>query len=277
MPAFRGINFRSGDLAEQLGIILLQNLALVAPIPRTEDVGIDAVVTLIREYDERRYLAEDNFFVQIKSESVSSINFSGEQVKWLYALELPFFVASIDKSISTINLFCAHCLSDALVTNHGRSSITIFLDTEKTDNELVDKDDNEVHIGPPVMSWSLKDIEENVYLPKQFYEVIKSHIVLYKSSIKTRNIGWINYVVWKTNEPAKHIGFKSAISRTPQESLNNAYDEMMPFFCIWQQEIMRTRNWAAAKDVVSLLDKTKALIDALNAKEVNSSEDVITW
>lgn len=39
MPAKRSINFRSGDLAEQLGLLILQNIALVAPIPRTEDRG----------------------------------------------------------------------------------------------------------------------------------------------------------------------------------------------------------------------------------------------
>jgi hypothetical protein len=266
MPAFRGINIRSGDLAEQLGLLLLQNLALVAPIPRTEDVGIDAVATLIREDDAGRYLAEDNFFVQIKSESVSSIEFSGKQVKWLYDLELPFFVASIDRSRSSINLFCAHRLSDALITNNDRQSIIIFLDNVKTSNELVESDDNEVHIGPPVMSWSLKELEEDKDLPGKFYNVIKSHVSLYKSSIKTRNVGWIEYVAWKTNEPAKHIGFKSAISRAPQESLDNAYDEMMPFFVTWQQELIRTRKWSAAGDVVSLLDKTKIIIDALNVE-----------
>ena len=39
VPARRGKNFRSGDLAEQLGLYLLQSMALVAPVPRTEDVG----------------------------------------------------------------------------------------------------------------------------------------------------------------------------------------------------------------------------------------------
>jgi hypothetical protein len=133
-------------------------------------------------------------------------------------------------------------------------------------SELVDRNDNEVHIGPPVVSWSLKDLEEDEDLPDMFYRVMKSHIDLYKSSLKTRNVGWIEYVVWKTNEPARHFGFKSSISRTPQESLDNAYDEMMPFFVTWQQELIRTRNWAAARDVVSLLDETKVIIDDLNAR-----------
>ena len=60
MPARRGKNFRSGDLAEQLGLYLLQSVALVAPVPRTEDIGIDVVCTLISEYDQYSYLAEDS-------------------------------------------------------------------------------------------------------------------------------------------------------------------------------------------------------------------------
>jgi hypothetical protein len=266
MVAFRGKNLRSGDLSEQLGLLLLQNLALVAPVPRTEDVGIDAVVTLIRENDAKRYLAEDNFFVQIKSESVSSIKFEGKQVRWLYSLELPYFVASIDRSRSSINLFCAHRLSDALITNHDRKTLLIFLDSEKTTNELVNGDDNEVHIGPPIMSWSLKDLEEDEELPNKFYKIIKSHILLYKSSLKTRNVGWIEYIQWQTNEPARQVGLKMAFSREPQESLEKAYDEMMPFFLIWQQELVRTKNWASARDVVSLLEKAKLIIGQPNTR-----------
>ena len=43
VPARRGKNFRSGDLAEQLGLYLLQSMALVAPVPRTEDVGLSTL------------------------------------------------------------------------------------------------------------------------------------------------------------------------------------------------------------------------------------------
>ena len=52
MVAFRGKNLKSGDLAGQLGILLLQNVCLVAPIPRTEGVGIDVVATLIQKAQE---------------------------------------------------------------------------------------------------------------------------------------------------------------------------------------------------------------------------------
>jgi hypothetical protein len=33
----------------------------------------------------------------------------------VYALELPFFIASIDRTQARIKLFCAHRLSDAFI------------------------------------------------------------------------------------------------------------------------------------------------------------------
>ena len=55
VPGARGKNLRSGDLAEQLGLFMLQHVAIVVPMPRTEDIGIDAVVTLLRNSDARRF------------------------------------------------------------------------------------------------------------------------------------------------------------------------------------------------------------------------------
>jgi len=39
MPGRLRTSFRSGNLAEQLGLLLLRGIAAVADVPRTEDVG----------------------------------------------------------------------------------------------------------------------------------------------------------------------------------------------------------------------------------------------
>lgn len=70
-------------MAEASALLLLQQVALVAPVPRTEDVGVDAVVTLHQAFDQRRLIAEDSLFVQIKSAGVDCIECSAEEVKWL--------------------------------------------------------------------------------------------------------------------------------------------------------------------------------------------------
>src|SRR5689334_5247257 len=58
MPGVRDRNLRSGDLQEGLGIFLLKAVALVAPVPRPEDVGNDAFATLIRPEGTRRLIPD---------------------------------------------------------------------------------------------------------------------------------------------------------------------------------------------------------------------------
>ena len=52
MPGIRLTSFRSGDLAEDLGIFLLKGVAVVAEVECQEDVGLDAVATLLRPDDD---------------------------------------------------------------------------------------------------------------------------------------------------------------------------------------------------------------------------------
>ncbi len=76
MPGRRGKNLRSGDLAEELGNLLLKGLAAVAEVPRPEDVGFDSVATLLREDGAGFLYAEDPFYVQFKSASVESVTYA---------------------------------------------------------------------------------------------------------------------------------------------------------------------------------------------------------
>src|SRR5689334_9242475 len=41
---------RSGDRAEQVGIDMLRDIAAVAPVPREEDFGIDAIATILENH-----------------------------------------------------------------------------------------------------------------------------------------------------------------------------------------------------------------------------------
>ena len=69
MPGRLRTSFRSGNLAEHLGLLLLKGIAAVADVPRTEDVGLDAVATLLRRASDGNCYAEDGFVVQLKSYS----------------------------------------------------------------------------------------------------------------------------------------------------------------------------------------------------------------
>src|SRR6185437_17013963 len=98
-----GKDWRKGDLAEGLGLELLRPFAFIAPVPRPEDVGIDAVTTLFRP-ENKRLFAEDSFLVQVKAESVRHIKYCGEQLEWLRA-KLPLFWLSLDLANATAELW----------------------------------------------------------------------------------------------------------------------------------------------------------------------------
>ncbi|HWW40839.1 hypothetical protein [Pedobacter sp.] len=200
MPAFRGVNLRSGDLAEQLGILLLQSVALVAPIPRTEDVGIDVVSTLIKKYDGYKYIAEDSFFVSIKSASITEILFEGDQIQWLKDLHLPLFIATVDRRTSTMKLYTTQSLSVAFASNSELRKVNLQL-MEKYDGELGKVDEElDLPIGPPVLKWTLNDIETNPNFVQQFYDLMKTHVTIAKKSIETRRVGYVDLMVWKTGK-----------------------------------------------------------------------------
>jgi hypothetical protein len=258
MVAIRGKNLRSGDLAEELGVLLLQHLVLVAPIPRTEDVGIDVVATLLSDFDKRCLLAEDNFFVQIKSMSVGKIEYSAHQIDWLYKLELPFFVATIDRSNSSIQLFCAHRLSNAFITNHERKKVVLHFDDYDITNELVAKDNENVHIGPPVAEWSVASLMSDDSFPETFYQVLKEHISIYKKNLAWRKVGWIELCGWETNELPYVFGRAGAESRNFADSQKIVEDALDPYLSKWLMGMQLKNQWTTtAESVYSLMSKIR--------------------
>lgn len=258
MVAIRGKNLRSGDLAEELGILLLQNLVLVSPVPRTEDVGIDVVATLLSDFDKRRLLAEDNFFVQIKSSSVNEIEYTEHQIDWLYKLELPFFIATIDRKKSSIKLFITHRLSNAFITNHERKKVVIHFDDIDTTDEFVNKDNENVHIGPPVMEWSVASLMDDDSFPEIFYQVMKEHISIYKKNIAWRKVGWVELCSWETNTKPYVFGRAGAESRTFSDSQKIVEDALDPYLSKWLMSMQLKNEWTStAESVFSLMSKIR--------------------
>lgn len=252
MPAFRGKNLRSGDLAEQLGVLLLQNVALVAPIPRTEDVGIDVIATLIRNFDGYKYIAEDSFFVQLKSSSVTEITFKDEQINWLAELQLPFFIASVDRKTSTINLYSTHYLSDVLVVNPNRKAITLDL-TKTSSYDCCDKNESiKVPIGPCILSWSIDTFSTNDNFINEFYQLLKSHILLTKKSIETRRVGVVELISWETGKEPVLIGTKIKALK----SSNNTDKVITPYFNALIQQLTSGEDLFTTRSLYRLLEKT---------------------
>jgi len=91
MPGRLDSNLRQGNFQEELGVLLLRTFCAVAPVPRTEDVGVDVVATLLERIDNRVLFAKENFLIQLKASSVSHILYEGDSLKWLLSLKIPLF------------------------------------------------------------------------------------------------------------------------------------------------------------------------------------------
>lgn len=263
MPTFRGTNFRSGDLAEATALLLLQQVALVAPIPRTEDVGIDAVVTLHRDFDQYRLIAEDSIFVQIKSSNVTCVEYSDTEVKWLYELDLPLFYASFDMTTCSVSLYCAQQMAEAFITNHDRKKLSIYFDGTPDPFEIVEAVNDEVHLGPPIIVWNMTQCSsDRKSLREKFYSIVKPHVEIQKSNLVYREVGRVENCDWRTNEiPARGL-WKTASAKQPGEILNAAYLKLLPFFNIWLLEVTHARDWKKARDLWKLLERLRQHLDS---------------
>ena len=150
MAGRRDANLRSGDLAEDVGNLLLKQLAFVVPVPRAEDFGIDAVATLVRR-DGRFLYAEDSFLVQYKAASKADVSYKDHEIDWLFDLQLPLFLAWVDRARFRIRLYSVtqHTLNCMPYRRFGLHSTVRFVPDERgvraeADNSLI------VGLGQPL-------------------------------------------------------------------------------------------------------------------------------
>ena len=197
MPGRRGKNLRSGDLAEELGVLLLKGIAAVAEVPRPEDIGFDGVATLLRDDGTGLLYAENSFCVQIKSASVDSVDYEGYEAEWLMNLKLPLFIGSVNSKDSTISLYTTFSLSFMAALEYSNYT-KLSLHMQKTE-ESDPKGERSLNIGPPLLKWGFEDLQSPEFR-KKAYEMLKTVIAAEERNIKYRKIRYIESINWETNE-----------------------------------------------------------------------------
>jgi hypothetical protein len=197
--------FRSGDLNEELGILLLKGVAAVATVARPEDIGIDAIATLLREADDNLLFAENSFYVQLKSAYETTVKYQGHEVRWLEGLKLPFFIGSVDKRGTSLTLYAAHRLSQALIENSWEE-IELVLNPENhvafgfnAATEEVGTKTRKVDIGPPLLRWAVEDLS-NPERMRQLYACLKPYLDAEQKNIDFRPVRYYQSISWKTGE-----------------------------------------------------------------------------
>lgn len=261
MPGRRHKHFRSGDLNEELGIVLLKGIAAVAEVPRPEDVGIDAVATLLREGPDNFLIAEDSFYVQFKSSSVRKVKYSEHEVRWLESLKLPFFIGSVRKADAAIDLFATHRLSKALLERPYNEielalepkmeAILGSLDTEVED--IID-DYRCVNVGPPLLSWSVSDLADSGFT-QQAYAVLKPYLEAEQRNVDYRGIRYIEVIEWVTNEPPRcKQGSMHFQSFGCDEEIQRVFRSMAPHIVALWMRVLGTNDRQLLEVILQLVN-----------------------
>jgi hypothetical protein len=185
-------NLRRGNLAEGLGVEMLRAFAAVAPVPRTEDVGIDAVVTLLRPVGRSLY-AEDSCYVQFKARSVRKLEYAGEAFEWIRNLQMPMFIASVDLDCSEIELYSTH---NAVSRVHGSVAGGVVLYLDPTPIRI----DQQVHVdlGMPAMRWSAEQAASEGF-HNRAYQIMREWIYLEQNNRRLRELSSSAQINWETN------------------------------------------------------------------------------
>ncbi len=249
MPGVRDRNLRSGDLQEELGIFLLKAVALVAPVPRPEDVGNDAFATLIRPEGTRRLIPDLSFLVQLKSASVTSVSYTTpEEMAWISALEVPLFIGRVNLKKASIELFTTQRLHQVLLEkNYGGVELLLDPSVETSITPTVRR----ANIGPPVHAWSIANVTESDFLASS-YAVLRPHVETLRRNRSLRGIQTQRQLQWETGQPPTDMGEMMLVS--PDHAIADTLRDMAPHAGRLMMEVMRQKRYADFPIMLAFFD-----------------------
>jgi hypothetical protein len=239
MPGVRDRNLRSGDLQEELGIFLLRAVALVAPVPRPEDVGNDAFATLIRPEGARRLIPDLSFLVQLKSASVPSVSYTTpEEMAWISALEVPLFIGRVNLKKASIELFTIQRLHQVLLEK-SYDGVELLLDP--SNETSITATVRRANLGPPIHAWSIADITESDFLARS-YAVLRPHVENLRRNRSLRGIQTQRLLQWETGQPPTDGVGMMLIS--PDHDIADTLRDMAPHAGRLMMELMHKKRYA---------------------------------
>lgn len=236
MTARRLSSFRSGDIAEHLGLLLLKGIAAVAEVPRQEDFGSDAIANLLRYSDDGCCYAEDTFVVQLKSASQGEIRYREHELRWLLSQNQPLFIGLVSLAESQISLYSTLYVYPAVLAMSAESA-TLYLSPSTLPSVIdgyecqpwVGEDNNEVRVwlGEPVVKWTLKDIGDQSWR-KVTYENLKQFISLARYERDLHSLGQSAAVSWRTNDAASLTSKFAMAKGLGSEGIQAQVDKCLP-------------------------------------------------
>jgi hypothetical protein len=190
-------SYRSGDLKEDLGLVLLSGIGAVAPVSRKEDVGLDAIVTLFRP-EARLLFAQESFYVQIKSSKTTEIAFDEDDVEWLRLIAMPFFIGLVEGENSVVRLYSTNCLYEFFKVDEQYKSILVRFG--EGDTEDGSPDNLTVYLRDPILEWCTADVF-NIKFRQLSYDVMSKWLEIEGDNVRLRRTGIYWHANWTTNSP----------------------------------------------------------------------------
>jgi len=224
--------FRQGDLAEGWGFEMLRRFAAVAPVPREEDFGIDAICTLLRP-EGRKLFAENTFGVQVKARSVRRVEVSKRTDGWLRRLDIPFFFVSIDLKNTHARILPYEW---TLADRSEPSAYTFFTEIPKRRTGVATRQPwllsgnpsgRSIWLGPPIDEFKLADLADDTRV-SQTRSLMKVWCELVARNIQLRRHGIQDIPFWKTGQPPDATE-TATMGYTTQEELRRTLAEISPF------------------------------------------------
>jgi len=157
---------------------LLKGIAAVAEVTRTEDIGLDAIATLLRLDNDGNLYAEDSFVVQLKADSLTSIQYQDHELEWLIGQTQPMFIGLVSLHRSQVSLYSTLFVNHAVLSLHakkvairfGRSNLApVFRGQKWLPWQSEADDEATVWLGAPVLQWTLSDLRDREW-PIRAYE-----------------------------------------------------------------------------------------------------------
>jgi hypothetical protein len=246
MASQRSYRFRGGDLSEALGVVLLKGIAAVAEVSRPEDVGLDLVATLFRPEGDM-LIAEDSFYVQLKSSSERVISYKDRGVAWLQRLKLPFFIGSVDKATSSIKLYGTNALTVQLASR-AYTRVRLRIAPKRRSNAKAELRLCSLDLENPVCEWSAGEIGSRE-LHSMAYETLKPYLQQEQSNLHYREYGCTEALTWETNKPSARVaGSSYRLDVTSPDDLHKVCRSMTHGI----QQLIHFARWTKNRDAIEV-------------------------
>lgn len=268
MPGRLKASFRSGNLAEDLGLLLLKGIAAIAEVARPEDVGLDAIANLLRRDDDGNCYAEDSFLVQLKSSSATQLLYEGHGLHWLVGHSQPMFIGLVSLADSQISLYPTIFVNHAVLSLHaenatvrfGRSSLPPFLRGQEWGPWKGESHSGTtVWLGDPVLQWTLADVS-NADWRTQAYGILKKFLAVARREIELLSFGQCSVVGWNTND-IESIRSQSGLMKGHPDDLRSLADRSAPCLRSIMLHAISMREESGQALMASLLALAAALKD----------------